>query len=138
MNGTNSLRAGVRASEVIENFKEIKELCLANDIRPIFLTLPPINPDNIARTFNEPTADDWQEQFTLVNDFLRTQVHIDVAAYFADNALLPTMMGLDGLHGQRERAHEPRLRFHPRGWRPCAGGFPAWRPQQAVRDGQPV
>ena len=98
MNGTNSLRAGVRASEVIENFKEIKELCLANDIRPIFLTLPPINPDNIARTFNEPTADDWQEQFTLVNDFLRTQVHIDVAAYFADNALLPTMMGLDGLH----------------------------------------
>lgn len=98
MNGTNSLRAGVQASEVIEDFKKLRELCLANGICPIFLTLPPINPNNIARAFNEPTADDWQTQFSLVNDFLRTQVHIDVAAYFSDNVLLPTVLGLDGLH----------------------------------------
>ena len=39
---------------------------------------------------------------------------------------------------RRERVRQPRLRVHPRGGRPRAGGFPTWRPQQAVRDGQPV
>lgn len=98
MNGTNSLRAGVSAIEVIAALNELKKRCLANDIRPIFLTLPPINPENIARAFDESTADDWQTQFSLVNAFLRTEVHIDVAASFSAQPLLPTELALDGLH----------------------------------------
>ena len=98
MNGTNSLRAGVSAVEVIAALDELKKRCLANDIRPIFLTLPPINPENIARAFDEPTTDDWQTQFSLVNTFLRTEVHIDVAASFSAQPLLPTELALDGLH----------------------------------------
>ena len=98
LNGTNSLRAGVSAAEVIADLEELKTRCLANGIRPIFLTLPPINPENIARAFDEPTADDWQTQFSLVNAFLRTEVHIDVAAAFSTHPLLPTELALDGLH----------------------------------------
>ncbi len=98
MNGTNSLRAGISAAQVIADLEEIKARCLANGIRPIFLTLPPINPENIERAFDEPTAEDWQTQFALVNTFLRAEVHIDVAAVFAFSPLLPTELGLDGLH----------------------------------------
>ena len=98
MNGTNSLRAGISAAQVIAYLEEIKARCLANGIRPIFLTLPPINPENIERAFDEPTAEDWQTQFALVNTFLRAEVHIDVAAVFAFSPLLPTELGLDGLH----------------------------------------
>lgn len=43
------------------------------------MTLPPINPQNIARAFNEPTAEDWKERFAAVNAYIRTQIHIDLA-----------------------------------------------------------
>ena len=97
--GTNSLRGGTPASDVIANLKTIKEKCLSNNIRPVFLTLPPINPDNIKRAFDEDTAPDWQKQINTVNKFIRTQIHIDIAPLLKDeNGILPTEFGLDGLH----------------------------------------
>lgn len=99
MGGTNSLRAGVRAESVIEDLKTIKEKSLANKISPIFLTIPPINPANINSVFAEATVDDWQRQFELVNDFIRTQEHIDVTQGMAANdGTLPNQLGIDGLH----------------------------------------
>lgn len=97
--GTNSLRAGVPAEDVIGDMKTVKEKCLNHGIRPVFLTLPPINPANIKRAFDEPTADDWQELFQKVNDYIRTQVHVDVTTdmYDADGTL-PTRLALDGIH----------------------------------------
>lgn len=99
MTGSNSIRGGVAAEDVIEDLKALKEKCLANNIRPVFLTLPPINPQNIQKIFNEATALDWQEQRRWVNDYIRTQVHIDVASEmeYADG-ILPTKMAVDGLH----------------------------------------
>ncbi|MDF2874098.1 MAG: hypothetical protein K0R22_781 [Sporomusa sp.] len=97
--GTNSLRGGVKADSVIMDLKVLKEKCLANNILPVFLTLPPINPDNIKKVFNEPTAPDWQDQTKLVNDFIRTQDHIDVAREMEfPNGLLPAQLAVDGLH----------------------------------------
>jgi len=97
--GTNSLRGGVTAEDVIADLQELKEECLANNIRPVFLTLPPINPKNIKKTFDEPTVPDWQEQMRLVNDFIRTQVHIDVAREMEyKNGILPSKLAVDGLH----------------------------------------
>ena len=65
----------------------------------IFLTLPPINPDNIKKVFDESTAPDWQEQMRLVNDFIRTQVHIDVEREMQyTNGILPSKLAVDGLH----------------------------------------
>ena len=95
--GTNSLRSGVPAEDVIDSFEELKSRCLDAGIKPIFLTLPPINPANIRGTFGEPTAEDWQEQFRITNRYLRSQVHIDTADAF-DEGDLPTKYALDGLH----------------------------------------
>ena len=63
------------------------------------LTLAPINPDNINKVFHEGTAPVWQENLNVVNDFIRTQPHIDTAAALNSPPILPTYYGMDGLHG---------------------------------------
>lgn len=99
MGGTNSLRSSASSEDVIEDLQAIKEKCLANNIKPIFLTLLPINPTNIYRCFKEDTAPDWAGKFAAVNNYIRTQVHVDVAAAMPfGQELLPTNMGIDGLH----------------------------------------
>lgn len=97
--GTNSLRGGEPGESVITDLKILKEKCLSNNIRPVFLTLPPINPNNIKRAFDEATAPDWWEETELVNSFIRTQVHIDVAREMQyPGGILPTHLAIDGLH----------------------------------------
>ncbi len=99
MAGTNSLRGGVPAENVIADLQVLQEKCLANNIRPVFLTLPPINPNNIKKVFDESTTPDWQEEMRLVNNFIRQQVHIDVAHEMKyGNGTLPSQMAVDGLH----------------------------------------
>ena len=100
--GTNDLRAGeFTVAEAIKNMERIKEKCVLHGIRPIFLTLPPINPTSIGRVFGEEITGEWQERFAAFNDYLRKQPHIDTAAAFAPyaaNGDLPEWLGLDGLH----------------------------------------
>ena len=55
LGGTNSLRAGVPATDVISDLKEIQRKCREHGITPILMTLPPINPENIQKAFHEPT-----------------------------------------------------------------------------------
>ena len=100
MGGSNSLRGGIPASEVIEQLNSIQGKCLEYGIRPIFLTLPPINPVAISQAFNEETVPDWQQQFSLVNHFIRNQrYYIDLEPYFRDeNDELPNYYAIDGLH----------------------------------------
>ena len=99
LGGSNSLRGGIPAADVIADLEAIRQKCLQNNIKPILMTLPPINPDNIAIAFNEETAGDWMTQFSLVNAYIRTQVHIDLAAAFdGPDEVLPTKYALDGLH----------------------------------------
>lgn len=97
--GTNSLRAGVDPGDVIRDLETMKVLALEHGIRPIFLTLPPINPENIAHVFDEPTTPDWQMRFDRVNAYIRAQACIDIAAAFVcPDGVLPTELALDGLH----------------------------------------
>jgi len=99
MGGTNSLRGGVSAKSVIDDLQAIKEKCEENGIMPIFLTLPPINPANIKRAFDQDTALDWQRQFAMVNAYIKSQKHIDIATKMTpDDGILPTSLALDGLH----------------------------------------
>ncbi len=100
MTGINSLRAGVEASSIIKDLQSIQEKCSELGIRPIFLTLPPINPDAIHRTFSEETAPNWQKELAAVNDFIRKQPYnIDLYPYFLDsNGELPDRLAIDGLH----------------------------------------
>lgn len=99
MGGTNSLRAGMPAENVINDLKTIQEKCYENNITPILLTLAPINPYNIKKVFNEETSDVWQYNLNLVNDFIRTQPHIDTAKALNSPPILPTEYAMDGLHG---------------------------------------
>lgn len=99
LGGTNSLRAGVPAADVISDLKEIQRKCREHGITPILMTLPPINPGNIQKAFNEPTYEGWKASFAEVNAFIRGEVHIDTAAPFEEMEELPTWLALDGIHG---------------------------------------
>jgi lysophospholipase L1-like esterase len=100
LGGTNSLRGGTPAEQVIEDLAKIRNRCLARGIRPIFLTLPPINPEAIKKVFSEDTAPNWREEFDKVNDFIRQQrYYIDLDPYMSDAAReLPDYYAIDGLH----------------------------------------
>lgn len=99
MMGSNSLREGVSAGSVVADMKTIKAKCLEHGIKPVFLTLPPVNPANIKKAFDQDTVDNWQEQFALANAWIRTQVHIEITAGMTDgNGELYTYLALDGLH----------------------------------------
>lgn len=99
LGGTNSLRAGVPAADVISDLKEIQRKCREHGITPILMTLPPINPENIQKAFHEPTYEGWKASFDEVNAFIRGEVHIDTAAPFEEMEELPTWLALDGIHG---------------------------------------
>ena len=94
------MRGGTPAEQVISELTQIGEKCRKHGIRPIFLTLPPINPENIQLAFQEGTVEDWQVRFAIVNAFIRRQRYfIDIAPAMTDeNGLLPTSLSLDGIH----------------------------------------
>ncbi|MCH4167539.1 MAG: GDSL-type esterase/lipase family protein [Megasphaera sp.] len=97
--GSNSIRAGVPASDVIADMEYVRKQCLEHGIKPVFLTMPPFNADNIKKAFNEPTAYGWSRQVQLVNEYIRSHVHIDITENMEDeNGDLRTELALDGLH----------------------------------------
>lgn len=100
MTGINSIRGGVTAESVIRDLQNLRYKCLVYGIRPIFLTLPPINPSAIRRTFGEETAPFWQQELLAVNEFIRRYPYaIDLYPHFIDeNGFLPERFAIDGLH----------------------------------------
>lgn len=100
LGGTNSIRGGVPGESVIESLQTLKEKCQANGIKPIFLTVPPVNPERIQRVFDQPTADNWQVELEKVNNFIRNQPNaIEIYSLLADeNGILPVEYAEDGLH----------------------------------------
>lgn len=99
MGGTNSLRGGTPPESVIRDLQAIQKKCMEHGIVPILLTLVPINPKCIERLFREGTVENWKQSFQEVNDFIRTQRHIDTAAPFRGMEEMPEELSLDGLHG---------------------------------------
>lgn len=102
MTGSNSLRdSGFTAESIISDLEKIRDKCEANGIRPIFLTLPPINPENILRAFRTPTDPDWHQKMSDVNAFVRKQqYYIDIENYFYDSThtMMDPRWANDGLH----------------------------------------
>ena len=97
--GSNSLRNGEGASIVMKDMEAVRQKCLENGIRPVFLTVPPVNPANIKKSFDSETADDWQFQFGRVNAYVRSHVHIDITpGMYDEKGELRTELALDGLH----------------------------------------
>ena len=102
MTGSNSLRSNAySADRVISDLAQIGEKCRQNDIRPIFLTLPPINPANIMLAFQTPTDPNWYAKMKDINAFIRQQpYYIDLEPYFYDasKTILAPEWANDGLH----------------------------------------
>ena len=102
LTGSNSLRAdNISAEDIIADLSSIAQKCDRNNIRPIFLTLMPINPSNIYTAFQTETDPDWQQKMEEVNAYIRRQpYYIDLEPYFYDasKSVMPTEFATDGLH----------------------------------------
>lgn len=102
LTGSNSLRsAGISAQDVIDDLAAIQDKCRAHDIRPIFLTLMPINPRNIRFAFHSDTDPDWDDKLHIINTWIRKQEYsIDLEPYFYDDTgdQMDAALSVDGLH----------------------------------------
>ncbi len=102
LTGSNSLRAeDVSAESIIADLDAIKKKCEKNDIRPIFLTLMPINPKNILEAFQVDTDPAWMQKLTKVNAYIRNQkYYVDLEPYFYDEShtIMAPELSVDGLH----------------------------------------
>ena len=100
--GTNSLRdSEITAEEVIADLRAMQLLCQRNDIRPIFLTLMPVNPKSIAYAFQTPTDPRWHEKMEEINNCIRHFPYfIDLEPYFYDRtkSVMDYSFSIDGLH----------------------------------------
>lgn len=102
MTGSNSLRASsISAQDVISDLQKIVQKCQENDIRPILMTLPPINPANIMLAFQTTTDANWYAKMQTINNYIRQQAYyIDLEPYFYDatHTQLAPSWANDGLH----------------------------------------
>lgn len=102
LTGTNSLRAQeIKAEDVIEDIGRLSRMCELNGIRPIFLTLMPINPTNISSVFGTPTDPNWRQKLETINAYIRQQRYfIDLEPHFYDvkKMQLDDRLSVDGLH----------------------------------------
>ena len=99
--GANCLRdARISADDVIADLAGINKLCLQNEIRPIFLTLMPINPANLQKAFHTPTDPAWHEKLQRINGYIRQQeFFIDLEPYFYDaQGTMNAALSVDGIH----------------------------------------
>ncbi|MDO4203246.1 MAG: GDSL-type esterase/lipase family protein [Selenomonadaceae bacterium] len=101
MEGTNNLRNDMTAADMCRYIDDIRSVCEKNDIRPIFMTIMPLNPPKIMRAFNSATNSEWNQKLKIVNDHIRTMpYYIELEPYFydQDNKLLAGELAIDGLH----------------------------------------
>ena len=99
--GANCLRdASITAESVIDDLANIDKLCLQNNIRPIFLTLMPINPDSLLRAFKTETDPNWRDKLNQINEFIKRQEFvIDLEPYFYDTqGTMNPALSIDGIH----------------------------------------
>ncbi|MBR3745446.1 MAG: GDSL family lipase, partial [Selenomonadaceae bacterium] len=99
--GANCLRdASISAEDVIADLSNINRLCLQNEIRPIYLTLMPLNPANLQNAFHTPTDPNWHAKLVAINEYIkRQQYHIDLEPYFYDTSgQLDEKLSIDGIH----------------------------------------
>lgn len=102
LTGSNSLRAvNISAESVINDLTAIKKKCQENDIRPVFLTLMPVNPANIQFAFHTGTDPNWALKMHKINSWIRQQEYfIDLEPYFYDPSkkFMDNSFSIDGLH----------------------------------------
>ena len=105
MAGVNDYRSGIFGWHSVMNLKAIKEKCLQNTIKPVFITPTPINSMLIRKVkFVESPPSDWHEHMKYICDWMRGQEDcIDISELFMDgNGNLRENLSTDGLHPDAE------------------------------------
>ena len=102
LTGSNSLRAdNITADDIISDLAALQQKCQKNYIRPILLTLMPLNTDNIFTAFHTETDPLWRQKMDAVNSYIRQQpYYIDLEPYFyaPNKEAMATVYATDGLH----------------------------------------
>ncbi|ORT99726.1 lipolytic enzyme, G-D-S-L family [Anaerovibrio sp. JC8] len=102
LTGSNCLRNPyITAETVISDLEGIYQKCISNDIRPIMLTLPPVNPANIMLAFRTPTDPNWYTKMVAINKYIKSKpYYIDLEPYFYDptHTFMDPVFANDGLH----------------------------------------
>lgn len=69
LGGVNDIREGTKAEDVIKNLTAIREKCLANDIKPVFVAITSMNPQIIRATL---TDGDWKSERDKLNKWINS------------------------------------------------------------------
>lgn len=104
MGGINDLRAGETAETVIANLARAVREAKSVGLRPILLTVPPVNPPLMTERMGYPLAPNWQTEQRRVNEWILAQMDsIDAAHAVTDErGYLSADLTTDGLHPDSE------------------------------------
>ena len=99
MGGTNDIRGGATAEQVIKNYEILRDKCKANNIIPVFCTITPMNEDKMQRR-GIPFKKSWKVERPKINAWiLQNEFSIDVVSRLEDeNGELRAELTPDGLH----------------------------------------
>ena len=100
MGGINDIRLGVSADSVISELNKLKYRCLLHDIKPVFVTLTPLNPLAMRQVMQLNPAINWQSEREQVNSWIKSQPYFIAAGdkLAAPNGLYLPGLSTDGLH----------------------------------------
>lgn len=98
--GINNIRAGDRAEQVIAGLNRLKFKALINRIKPVFVTIAPINPKAMREVSGIYASPGWAQEQAKINDWVRRQsYHVDITPKLTDGqGFLHSRLSTDGLH----------------------------------------
>lgn len=98
--GINDIRQGRKSDYVIQKLNLLKNKCIINNIIPIFVSLPPLNPENMDKVLGAKPAEYWKQEEEKVNLWIKQQeyninIYDELANY---DGTLKNNLSVDGLH----------------------------------------
>lgn len=98
--GINDIRQGRKSDYVIQRLNLLKNKCIINNIIPIFVALPPLNPENMNKVLGAKPDEYWKQEEEKVNLWIKQQKYnIDINDRLENNeGLLKPDLSVDGLH----------------------------------------
>jgi lysophospholipase L1-like esterase len=98
--GINNIRQGDKAEQVINGLEAIKYKCALNNIKPVFITIAPLNPAKMSLVSGLVTAPTWKGEQLKINEWIiKQRYHLDITKPLSDKrGWLKDELAADGLH----------------------------------------
>ena len=98
--GINDLRQGRDSNYVIKGLNLLKNKCIINNIKPIFVSVTPLNPEKMIKVLGSRPDAYWRQEQDKVNSWIQQQEYnINVHDMMINNeGLLKEDLSVDGLH----------------------------------------